>query len=113
MEPQTQMEVVASPRETAPAAPEVAEVLEAARRHAGLSRDELWARYWRLGGRAKRSALISYLKGQTEPQVSQYNVIAQALNEALEAAGKDIRLPILAFEFNDANGAEDDAQTLS
>lgn len=75
----------------------VARALEAARQEAGLSRDELWAHYWRRGGRAKRSALISYLKGQTEPQVSQYNLIAQTLNEALEEAGKKTRLPVLVF----------------
>lgn len=76
----------------------LARVLEAARLEAGISRDELWALYWQLGGRAKRGALLSYLKGETEPQVSQYNLIAAALNRALEDFGKKPTLPLLILD---------------
>lgn len=76
----------------------VAEALEAARLAAGLTQDELWALYWQAGGRAKRSAVLSYLRGNTEPQVSQYNLLARTINETLAAGGAKPLLPILEFE---------------
>lgn len=76
----------------------LARALERARQDAELGRDELWALYWQAGGRAKRSAVLSYLRGQTEPQLSQYNLLASVLNTALHAVGHPPRLPLLLFE---------------
>lgn len=76
---------------------DVAAALERARQAAELTQDELWARYWQTGGRAKRSAVLSYLRGNTEPQVSQYNLLAQTINDALADLGAEPMLPILEF----------------
>ena len=77
---------------------DVAAALERGRQVAELTQDELWVRYWQAGGRAKRSAVLSYLRGTTEPQVSQYNLLAQTINEALAEVGEEPMLPILEFD---------------
>jgi hypothetical protein len=77
---------------------DVGAALERGRRAAGLTQDELWARYWQAGGRAKRSAVLSYLRGNTEPQVAQYNLLAETINDALVERGKRRSLPILEFD---------------
>ena len=73
-------------------------VLDAARRRAQLSQDELWVRYCDAGGVTGRSAFIGYLRGHTEPQVTQYNIIAHVLNQQLEKLESGPLLPQLNFE---------------
>ena len=76
----------------------VAAALERGRQAAGLSQDELWALYWNAGGDAKRSAVLSYLRAQTEPQVTQYNLLAKVINERLQELGQAPVVPYVAFK---------------
>lgn len=73
-------------------------ILEAARRRAQLSQDELWLHYCEAGGATGRSAFIAYLRGATEPQVTQYNIIAGVLNAQLRKLKPRLLLPELNFD---------------
>lgn len=73
-------------------------ILEGARRRAQLSQDELWLRYCDAGGVTGRSAFIGYLRGITEPLVTQYNIMASVLNEELRRKRSRPLLPELRFE---------------
>ena len=56
-------------------------ILDAARRHAGLTVQDLWVRCYGLGGMATHTELAAYLSGEGEPSAVEYDVIAQALND--------------------------------
>ena len=47
----------------------------------GLSRSDLWLRYFALGGAIGPEALRDYLDGSSELPDGQYNRLAHALNE--------------------------------
>lgn len=69
-------------------------VLEAARTRAGLTFEELWIAYFALGGRAHPDALRAYLAGASA-QVTDYDVLAQALNERFLDMGQNHPVPLL------------------
>lgn len=71
----------------------LADALETARRAAGLSQDDLWFRYKQDGGVIGLAAFKNYLRGLSDPQWHEYDIIAKVLNEAL---GEE-RLPRLPF----------------
>ena len=76
------------------ATPTLAELLEEAREDANISREQLWLEYRENKGRASFSAFRSWLRGMTEPQVSQYNIVASVLNAHLVESGKPARLTL-------------------
>ena len=57
------------------------DVLDRARRDAGLSRDELWLRYFALGGMRTAFELEAYLCGALVDTPHDRDLIALALNE--------------------------------
>jgi hypothetical protein len=67
------------------------QVLEAARRQAGMSLEELWLAYLALGGVARLATVRSYLRGETTD--IEYDVLAQALNERFLDQGDDHPVP--------------------
>lgn len=67
-------------------------VLEAARRQAGMSFDEMWMAYFSLGGRAGPDAVRSYLGGSVAVPMD-YDVLAQAINERFLEQGHNHPVP--------------------
>jgi hypothetical protein len=64
-------------------------VLDAFRQEAGLSRPELWLRYFELGGMSSGSELEAFLDGQQTPTDHDRDLIAHALNERFAELGGD------------------------
>lgn len=58
--------------------------MDAARLHAELTVQDLWLRYVALGGTGDAFDLDGYLQGLVSLEAFQQDVLAQALNEALE-----------------------------
>jgi hypothetical protein len=58
--------------------------MDAVRVRAELTVDDLWLRYMALGGTGAVFDLDGYLQGVILLQVGQQDVVAQALNEALQ-----------------------------
>jgi hypothetical protein len=54
---------------------------EEARRDVGLSQDELWMRYFALGGCAMPAEFEAYVVGALTPEHGDHDVLVQALNE--------------------------------
>lgn len=52
-----------------------------ARREVGLSQDELWMRYFALGGTAMPTEFEAYVVGALAPGHGEHDVLVQALNE--------------------------------
>jgi hypothetical protein len=69
------------------------ETLEKGRVRAGLSREELWLRYFELGGRASPLELEAFLEGLLSSDRWQYDIVAHAINERLMELGEIDRLP--------------------
>ena len=67
--------------------------LETARTAAGLSQDDFWFLYKQRGGTIGLAAFKNYLRGLSDPQWHEYDVMAETLNEAL---GEE-RLPRIPF----------------
>ena len=59
-------------------------VLEQGRVRAGLSFEQLWVRYFALGGMATVTEIRAFLMGNPQPNAEQYGLIAHALNELLD-----------------------------
>jgi hypothetical protein len=59
-------------------------LVDHARIRAGLSVQDLWLRYLALGGTGDAFDLDGYLQGLVAMEVFQQDVLAQAVNEALE-----------------------------
>jgi hypothetical protein len=55
--------------------------LDNARQLAELTVDQLWMRYFALGGTASVGGLTDYLYDVNEPDVHQYDIVVHALNE--------------------------------
>ena len=55
--------------------------LDQARRSAGLSHNELWLRYFELGGMSTASEVEGFLYGFPQPGPHDHDVLAHALNE--------------------------------
>ena len=70
-------------------------VLDAGRIAAGMSYEELWLAYFALGGIASARAVRSYLLHEGPDQVpeSEYDLLAQAINERFLERGQDHPLP--------------------
>lgn len=71
----------------------MSEILDAGRRQAGLSTDELWIRYYSLGGSASPADFEQYLDGRSLPSNLEYDVVAQAMNEWFADANQDHPVP--------------------
>jgi urocanate hydratase len=69
--------------------------LELARRECGLSGDELWFRYFGLGGMSTAFQLDAYLHGALEPSDHDHDLIAHALNERFVELGRNHPVPYL------------------
>ena len=63
------------------------DVLDRARKDAGLSHRELWLRYFELGGMSSALELEAFLFGALAPSVHDHDVIAHALNERFVELG--------------------------
>ena len=65
--------------------------LDGARRDVGLSPDELWMRYFALGGAAMPTEFEAYLAGALAPEPTERNILVHALNERSMELGSDRR----------------------
>jgi hypothetical protein len=67
--------------------------LEDARRDVGLSQDELWMRYFALGGAAMPTEFEAYIAGALVPEPAQRDILVHALNERSMELGSERRWP--------------------
>ncbi len=63
------------------------------RRDAGLTRGELWLRYFELGGMSSAFQMEAFLYGALTPSPHDHNVIAHALNERFVELGGNHPVP--------------------
>jgi hypothetical protein len=68
--------------------------MDAARVRAELTVQDLWLRYVALGGTCDAFDLDGYLQGLVPLEAFQQDVLAQALNEALEDSYRAHRIPL-------------------
>jgi len=68
--------------------------MDAARDRAELSVHDLWLRYVALGGTSDAFDLDGYLQGVVPLETFQQDVLAQALNEALEDSYRSYRITL-------------------
>ena len=68
-------------------------ILERARREVGMSVDELWMRYFALGGMGSAVELEAYLVGALAVTSHDHDVVAVALNERFSELGGDHPVP--------------------
>jgi hypothetical protein len=68
--------------------------MDAARVRAELTVQDLWLRYLTLGGTGDAFDLDGYLQGLVPLETFQQDVLAQALNEALEDSYRTYRVPL-------------------
>lgn len=68
---------------------EWAVVLETARRDLEMSHDELWYRYFALGGMSTAVEVEAYLFGALIPSGHDRDILAVALNERFAELGRD------------------------
>ncbi len=69
------------------------DVLDQFRRDAGLTRGELWLRYFELGGMSTAIQMEAFLFGALIPTSHDYDVIAHALNERFVEMGGNHPVP--------------------
>lgn len=72
--------------------------LEKARRLTPVSQQDLHDLYKAAGGTIKQDAFLNHLRGKSSPRLAQgteYNLAARVVNQLLEEAGEDLRLPLL------------------
>jgi hypothetical protein len=67
--------------------------LDAFRQEAGLSHQELWLRYFELGGICGRTDVEAILRGVLVPSDHDHDVIALALNERFVELGRGHPVP--------------------
>jgi hypothetical protein len=79
--------------------------VEAARTRADLSVQQLWLRYLALGGSSDAFEIDGYLQGLVPLDGFQQDVLAQAVNEALEELYRSLRVPLSVIT---ADGVVDD-----
>ena len=72
------------------------EAVEAARLRADLTVQQLWLRYLALGGSSDAFDVDGHLQGLVPLAASQRDVLAQAVNEALEETYRSLRVPLSA-----------------
>jgi hypothetical protein len=75
--------------------------LDQARRDSGLSRSELWMRYFALGGMSQPLQLEAVLHGALETTAHDHDQIAHALNERFTELGRNHPVP---YRTADPNG---------
>ncbi|MHB1487789.1 MAG: hypothetical protein ACYCS7_10605 [Acidimicrobiales bacterium] len=63
------------------------DLLDRARREAGLSHGELWLRYFELGGMSTALQVEAFLYGALRPSAHDHDVVAHALNERFVELG--------------------------
>ena len=68
--------------------------MDAARAHAQLAVQDLWLRYVALGGSCDAFDVDGYLQGLVPLEIFQQDVLAQALNEALDDSYRSFRVPL-------------------
>ena len=66
---------------------------EAARQNLGLSRGELWFRYFALGGMRTAFEIDAYLYGALHGETPDADLVAVALNERFAELGRDHPIP--------------------
>jgi hypothetical protein len=76
--------------------------MDAARVHAELTVHDLWLRYLALGGTGDAFDLDGYLQALVPLETFQQDVLAQALNEALEEGYRSYCVPLSAPPADDA-----------
>jgi hypothetical protein len=69
------------------------DVLDRARRHAALSRFELWVRYFELGGLDSLLEVEGYLFGALQPTTHEHDLLVHALNERFAELGRGHPVP--------------------
>jgi hypothetical protein len=79
--------------------------MDAARVRAELTVPDLWLRYVALGGTGDAFDLDGYLQGLVPLETFQQDVLAQALNEALEECYRANRVPLST---RPSDGVDDD-----
>jgi hypothetical protein len=67
--------------------------LEGARRDVRLTQDELWMRYFALGGVAMPTEFEAYLAGALHPEPLEHDILVHALNERSMELGSAQRWP--------------------
>jgi hypothetical protein len=70
------------------------ESMDAARVGARLSVQDLWLRYLALGGSSDAFEIDGYLQGMVSLDSFQQDVLAQAVNEALEDLYRSLQVPL-------------------
>ena len=78
--------------------------MDAARVHAELTVQSLWLRYVALGGNGDAFDVDGYLQGLTPLEDFQQDILAQALNEALEDNCQAHRVPLSEQPAGDRDG---------
>jgi hypothetical protein len=78
--------------------------MDAARVRAELTVQDLWLRYLALGGTGDAFDLDGYLQGLVPLETFQQDVLAQALNEALDDGYRTYRVPLSTPAPIDAHG---------
>jgi hypothetical protein len=69
------------------------DLLDRARRDAGLTHGELWLRYFELGGMSTALQVEAFLYGALRPSAHDYDVVAHALNERFVELGGNHPVP--------------------
>jgi len=78
--------------------------MDAARVRAELTVQDLWLRYVALGGTGDAFDIDGYLQGLVPLETFQQDVLAQALNEALEDGYRAYRIPLSTPPLVDVDG---------
>ncbi len=68
-------------------------MLNTARQQASMSLSNLWVAYVAVGGTATPAEVGSYLSGASEPDATNYDLVAQAINEHFTQKGLDHPVP--------------------
>jgi hypothetical protein len=71
------------------------DLLDRARVDAGLSPDELWMRYFELGGMSTALQVDAFLHGALVPAIHDHDLLAHALNERFVELGGNHPVPYL------------------
>ena len=70
-------------------------LLERVRLDVGLSQEELWMRYFELGGMSTAIQVDAFLNGALVPTVHDHDLLAHALNERCVELGGNHPVPYL------------------
>lgn len=79
------------------------QLVEQYRRYADLSVEELWWRYFGLGGMSTLLQLEAFLHGSVDPTANEYNLLAVALNERFMEFDPSRSVPYIKDGFRSGN----------